>query len=114
MVKPGARAPGIFSGPDGTIVVRVRERAVEGHATEAARNALARALGLPKASVALVRGARSRVKTFAVDGFASGRAVAHAINAALDLQRSSEGELDAGMQLLDSVGDERRGKRAGR
>lgn len=67
-VKPGAKAPGIVVGLDGAIVVRVRERAMEGKANEAVCAALARTLGLPKSAVTLVRGAKARIKTFAIAG----------------------------------------------
>jgi uncharacterized protein YggU (UPF0235/DUF167 family) len=73
-VKPGAKAPGIILGPDGAIVVRVREPAMDGRATAAVREALARALGVPKSSVTLVRGAASRMKAFDVDGLGAGEA----------------------------------------
>ncbi|GEM_PF-6769569 len=48
------------------VEVRVKEPAREGKATEACRKALARALGVPVASVKLVRGARVAVKVFAL------------------------------------------------
>jgi len=71
-VKPGAKVPGIVLGADGSIVVRVRERAIEGKANEAVRAALARALGVPKSAITLVRGATARVKGFQVDGLRAG------------------------------------------
>ena len=67
-VKPGAKAPGIVFGADGSVVVRVRERAVEGKANEAVRAALARALGVPKSAVFLMRGATARLKAFEIKG----------------------------------------------
>jgi uncharacterized protein len=70
-VKPGARAPGIVFGADGSIVVRVRERAVEGKANEAVRAALAQAIGVSKSAVTLVRGATARLKAFEVNGMTS-------------------------------------------
>jgi uncharacterized protein len=48
-------------------VLAVAERAVDGRATEAARVALASALGLPRSSVSLRSGAASRDKLFAID-----------------------------------------------
>jgi uncharacterized protein YggU (UPF0235/DUF167 family) len=68
VVKPGAKAPGIVTGDGGVIVVRVRERAVDGKANEAVRASLALALDVPKSAVALVRGATARLKAFSVDG----------------------------------------------
>jgi uncharacterized protein YggU (UPF0235/DUF167 family) len=66
-VKPGSKSPGIIiSGA--TVTVRVREPAVEGRATEAARRALAAALRVPQSAVTLARGAASRHKSFAIAG----------------------------------------------
>ena len=67
-VKPGAKAPGLVRAPDGTLVVRVREPAIDGRANEAARNALADLYRVPKSAIALIRGARSRRKIFAIEG----------------------------------------------
>jgi hypothetical protein len=47
-------------------VVRVRQRAHGGQATEAARRAVAEALGVPARAVTLVSGATSRHKMVAV------------------------------------------------
>jgi uncharacterized protein YggU (UPF0235/DUF167 family) len=47
---------------DGALVVRVGARAVDGQATAAALQALAKALGVPRRSVVLVTGASSRTK----------------------------------------------------
>ena len=52
----------------GAIVVRVRAVADKGEANEAASRTLAAALGVPRSSVSLVRGSRSRIKIFEVDG----------------------------------------------
>jgi uncharacterized protein YggU (UPF0235/DUF167 family) len=48
--------------------VKVRERAVQGRATEAALVALAEALGVARRAVTLVHGATSRTKVVDVDG----------------------------------------------
>jgi uncharacterized protein YggU (UPF0235/DUF167 family) len=56
----------------GTIVVRVRAVADKGEANEAASRTLAAALGVPRSSVSLVRGSRSRIKMFDVDGLDQG------------------------------------------
>ena len=47
----------------GALVVRVRERAVDGRATEAALTAVADDLSVPRSTVTLVTGATSRTKT---------------------------------------------------
>jgi len=71
-VKPGSRRPG-WDRIDGDWVLRVRERAIEGAANDACVRALAEALGLAPAQVALVRGHRARIKTFAVRGLDDGQ-----------------------------------------
>lgn len=66
-VRPGASRPAVGGTHDGALVVRVGEPADRGRATEAALRAVAAALGVPRRSVTLVRGATSRRKTVAVD-----------------------------------------------
>ena len=66
-VKPGSKQPGIAF-ENGMLVLRVRERAVEGAANDACVRVLAAALGVAASRVALVHGARSREKRFAVEG----------------------------------------------
>ena len=66
-VKPGSKEPGIAISGD-TVTLRVRERAIDGAANEGCIRALAGALGVAPSRVHLVRGARSRHKTFAIDG----------------------------------------------
>jgi uncharacterized protein YggU (UPF0235/DUF167 family) len=68
-VKPGSKAPGI-SVESGVLVLRVRERAVEGAANDACLRALATALEIAPSCVRLLRGAHSRDKVFEVDGIA--------------------------------------------
>ncbi|MEV4352560.1 DUF167 family protein [Actinoplanes sp. NPDC049596] len=69
-VKPGAgrtKVGGCYDGPHGAaLVVAVGAAAVDGKATEAARRALAGALGVRAAAVALKVGATSRDKVFTV------------------------------------------------
>lgn len=69
-VKPGAsraRVGGCHPGPYGpALVVAVCAPAVDGRASEAARRALAAALGLRDRTVDLYRGAASRDKLFVV------------------------------------------------
>ena len=66
-VKPGSKSPGIIISGE-SVTVRVREPALEGRATEAARRALAAALRVSQSAVTLVRGAASRHKVFAIAG----------------------------------------------
>lgn len=67
-VKPGSARAGVGGRHADALVVRVRERAVDGKATEAALRALAEALGVRRAAVRLVSGATSRSKVVEVDG----------------------------------------------
>jgi uncharacterized protein YggU (UPF0235/DUF167 family) len=67
VVKPGSRrGPLVEEGPDGTLLIHVREPALEGRATKAAGEVLAKHLGVPKSRVVLVSGATSRHKRFRV------------------------------------------------
>ena len=66
-VKPGSRkGPLVEVGADGALTIYVRERAIEGKATEAAARLLADNLGVPRSRVELVAGATSRVKRFRI------------------------------------------------
>jgi hypothetical protein len=69
-VRPGAsrnRVGGSHPGPHGpALVVAVTAPAVDGRATEAARRALAEALGVRAGAVSLRLGASSRDKLFTV------------------------------------------------
>jgi len=72
-VKPGSAKPG-FSFENGAIVLRVRERAIDGAANDACVRALAGVLGVARTRVTLVRGQRARTKVFAIDGMNSEQA----------------------------------------
>jgi uncharacterized protein len=63
--RPGSARPGVSREHDGTLVVRVRKRAVDGHATVAA---LASTFGVGRSAVTLVAGASSRTKSVDVAG----------------------------------------------
>ena len=67
-VRPGASRTSVGGSHDGALVIRVSAQAVDGAATEAALVAAAKAFGVRRRDVTLVRGATSRTKTFAVDG----------------------------------------------
>lgn len=66
-VLPNSKQPGILVDEHG-VTVRVRARPAEGAANEAVRRALADALDLAPSAVQLIRGATSRLKTFAIAG----------------------------------------------
>ena len=66
-VKPGSRkGPLVEVAVDGSLTVYVRERAIEGKATEAVTKVLATHLGVPKSQLELISGATSRVKRFRI------------------------------------------------
>jgi uncharacterized protein YggU (UPF0235/DUF167 family) len=66
-VRPGASRTAVGGVHAGRLVVAVSARAVDGAATQAALDALARALGLRPRQVWLVSGATSRDKLVEVD-----------------------------------------------
>ena len=66
-VRPGASTTAVGGVHDGALVVRVVEPADAGRATDAALRAVARAVGLPRRSVTLVRGATSRRKLVEIE-----------------------------------------------
>lgn len=66
-VKPGSKkGPLVETAEDGSLTVYVRERAIEGRATDAVIRLLAEHLGVPRSRVELVSGATSRIKRFRV------------------------------------------------
>ncbi len=67
-VQPGGSLTAVGGTFDGLLVVKVSSRPVEGAATEHVRQALADAFDLRPRQVALVRGATSRRKVFALEG----------------------------------------------
>jgi len=70
-VRPGASATAVGGEYDSALVVRVVEPADGGRATEAALKAVAKTLAVPRNSVTLVRGGRSRRKLIEIDVGAS-------------------------------------------
>lgn len=66
-VKPNSHRPGIEV-EGSRILVRVGEPPHDGRANDAVRELLAEALDLPRGRVNLKRGARSREKTFSIEG----------------------------------------------
>jgi uncharacterized protein len=67
-VQPGSARPGLGGEHAGALVVKVRARAVDGKATEAALAAVADAFGVRRSAVTLVAGASSRTKVVDVAG----------------------------------------------
>jgi uncharacterized protein YggU (UPF0235/DUF167 family) len=67
-VRPGSTRPGVGGEHGGMLVVRVRERAVDGKATAAAVAAVAAAFGVRPHAVTLVAGASSPTKILEVEG----------------------------------------------
>ena len=75
-VQPRAGTTAITGTHGDALKMRVAAPPVEGRATEAARRALADALGVPASAVALASGERSRVKRFRVSGMTADAAIA--------------------------------------
>ena len=73
-VRPGASATTVGGEYGGALVVRVVEPPEGGRATDAALDAVAEALDLPRRSVALVRGALSRRKLIEITPAGDGTA----------------------------------------
>ncbi|MCD0450837.1 DUF167 domain-containing protein [Actinocorallia sp. API 0066] len=67
-VGPGAARTKVGGARGDALVVKVAARAVEGKATEAALEAVAKALGVRRRDVRLVSGATSRDKVLEIDG----------------------------------------------
>ena len=67
-VQPRSGMTAITGRHGDALRIRVTAPPVDGRATEAARRALADALGVSAATVELVSGERSRLKRFRVDG----------------------------------------------
>lgn len=65
-VTPRARQAMVEETPEG-LRVSVREPPEDGRANAAVQAALAKALGVAKTRLTLVRGATSRIKTFRID-----------------------------------------------
>ncbi len=65
-VTPNARRPGVEV-VEGQIRVSVTETPEAGKATEAARAALAKSMGVAKTRLVLIRGATARDKVFRLD-----------------------------------------------
>lgn len=66
IVKPGSKSPGIEVRADGSLVVKVRERAIEGAANDAVTKALAHHYEVAPSRVVLFRGGSSRSKVFEI------------------------------------------------
>lgn len=64
--KPGAKKPGIERLEDGSYVVRVAARAIEGAANAALQQALAAEFNVAASHVRLVSGAKSKIKRFEI------------------------------------------------
>lgn len=68
-VHPGARRPGVAGRlADGTWKLAVAEPAEGGRANRAVESLVAAALGVPRAQVAVVRGAAARGKVVEIEG----------------------------------------------
>jgi len=85
-LRPRASRAGLDGVRDGALELRVTAPPVEGEANAAARELLAGLLGVPRSRVALAGGAKSRRKTFRVEGLDPAAAIAR-VAAALGAKR---------------------------
>ena len=67
-LRPRSSRAGVGGARDGALELRVCSPPVEGEANAAARELLAKALGVSRARVALHSGGKSRRKVFRIDG----------------------------------------------
>jgi hypothetical protein len=67
-VTPGAREDSVTGWQDSTLRVRVRAPAERGKANDAVCRLIAKALGLPRSSVGITRGATARRKIVQIEG----------------------------------------------
>ncbi len=68
-VKPGSKkGPLVQPAIDGSLLVFVREPAVEGKANQAVAELLADYYKMPKSNVQMIAGRKSRLKHFKIDG----------------------------------------------
>jgi uncharacterized protein len=67
-LTPRAARDHLAPGPDGGLVARVTAPPVDGAANDALCRLVAKAAGVPRSRVAVVRGERARQKTVRVDG----------------------------------------------
>jgi len=70
-VTPRAEADRVVSFAGGVLHVRVARPPADGEANLAVVALLARALRVPRSTITLVAGARSRTKRYAIDGLSS-------------------------------------------
>jgi uncharacterized protein (TIGR00251 family) len=67
-LTPRAAREAVTLREDGGLAVRVTAPPVDGRANAALERAVAKALGVPRSTVSVVRGARSREKTVRIEG----------------------------------------------
>jgi uncharacterized protein len=65
-VKPGSKEESVEKTPDGSYLIRVKAKPVEGKATEAVIKALADHFGISKSRVRLIKGQTSKIKIFEI------------------------------------------------
>lgn len=66
-VKPGASRNSIEKAPDGTLLVRLQARPVEGAANQALVKLLSNALGIRQRDITILSGHRARTKRIWID-----------------------------------------------
>jgi uncharacterized protein (TIGR00251 family) len=66
-VQPGAKKTELAGAYNGHKKLKVQAPPIDGAANEKAVSFIAQTFGAPKSAVALIRGEKSRIKTFSVD-----------------------------------------------
>jgi hypothetical protein len=73
-VRPRSSRAGVGLAADGLVVVHVHAPALGGAANQECTSVLAKALGLPRSAVQIVRGEKSRAKQVAIAGLTGAEA----------------------------------------
>ena len=75
-VQPGARKDQVAGEWNGAFKIKLAAAPVDGQANQSLIAALSRAIGVPKSSISIVRGERSRMKVVSVLGVSAARIAA--------------------------------------
>jgi uncharacterized protein (TIGR00251 family) len=75
-LRPGGRQDALLGWENGALKAEVRAPALEDRANRALADLLAEALGVPRSSVEVAKGGKSRSKTVFVDGLSAEQAAA--------------------------------------
>ncbi len=68
VVKPNSKFPGVEITEENKWTIKVRERAIEGKANEAVISVISEKIKIPKSKIKLIRGEKSKIKIFLIEG----------------------------------------------